>query len=137
MQRLTIVLIILCLACSSDDEQTYSDITGKWKFQTELLTGQFEIVKSTDGKFFLKSGSTFTISGKPYTSVTEGQLSINGFSVQPEILLADNTFNNFINLSQLSFSEGFKSMTSKQQGYNDCSTCANKVQDQTVEIARQ
>jgi hypothetical protein len=67
---LTVILTLTAgtMSCTEDtpEKESYTDITGTWKFSNSVVSGEIKISKSLTGAFVQEDGSNFKINGQNY-----------------------------------------------------------------------
>lgn len=138
MKRLLILLFIIA-GCSEDEVKTtqvsYSDLSGDWKFSSDILSGQFTLTKS--GTTYTVASGTYKINGVNHTVAYHPTLSINSLRDIEGLVL--NSEEGFIRLEEANFNEDFTEITSITQTYaENCLqvNCPHIPHSATISITR-
>lgn len=141
---LIIALVAICfLSCGHDEEQTYTDLFGKWEFNSESYHGSFTLVKSTadNSNYMIETGAIFYLEDEEYVTVENIRLDVK--ESNPNILdgfVLGFGYNGYDNPSiwfdELEFNEDFTEFIANDQVYMMCDICSSVNSAERVVFSR-
>lgn len=128
---LTVILTLTAgtMSCTEDtpEKESYTDITGTWKFSNSVVSGEIKISKSLTGAFVQEDGSIFKINGQNYQNKISRDLTLKTGLLIDDIVLWDDPNSGTsgyeggaIYFSNVKYSSDFKKMTASFYEFFPC-----------------